>query len=52
MVIVEKWDQAEVLKDVRTVMFRMTGTRMSGWVFKQKETIDTTMKKTEIMPIT
>jgi hypothetical protein len=45
-------DQADVLKDVRTVMFRMTGTRMSGWVLRQKETMETTMKKTEMMPIT
>ena len=44
--------QAEVLKDVRTVMFRMTGTRMSGCVFKQNDTMETTMKKTEMMPTT
>ena len=44
--------QAEVLKDVRTVMFRMTGTRMSGWVLRQKDTIDTTMKNTEMIPTT
>jgi len=44
--------QADVLKDVRTVMLRITGTRISGWVFRQKETIDTTMKNTEMMPIT
>jgi len=30
----------------------MSGTRMSGCVFKQKETMETTMKKTEITPIT
>jgi hypothetical protein len=28
----------------------MLGTRMSGCVFKQNETIDTQMKKTEMMP--
>lgn len=44
--------QAEVLKDVRTVMFRMTGTRISGWVLRQNDTIDTTMKNTEMIPIT
>jgi hypothetical protein len=44
--------QAVVLYDVLTVMLRITGTLMSGCVFRQNDTIDTTMKNTEITPIT
>ena len=44
--------QAVLLYEVRTVMLRITGTRMSGWVLRQKETMETTMKNTEITPIT
>ena len=44
--------QAVVLKEVHTVIFFITGTLISGWVLRQKETIDTTMKNTEITPIT
>ena len=43
---------AHVLLVVCTVMFLMSGTRMSGCVFRQNDTIDTTMKNTEITPIT
>ena len=43
---------AVVLYDVCTVMLRITGTRMSGWVLRQNETIETTMKNTEMTPIT
>ena len=44
--------QAVELKEVRTVIFLITGTRISGWVLRQKETIDTTIKNTEMIPIT
>ena len=30
----------------------MRGTRMSGCVFRQKETIETTMKNTDTTPVT
>ena len=30
----------------------MSGTRMSGCVFRQKETIETTMKNTDTTPVT
>ena len=33
-----------------TVTFLMTGTRMSGWVFRQKVNMETQMKKTETIP--
>ena len=32
--------------------FLMSGTRMSGCVFRQKETIETTMKNTDTTPVT
>ena len=35
-----------------SVTLRMTGTLMSGWVFRQNDNIDTHIKKTEITPIT
>ena len=44
--------QTVVLKEVRTVIFLITGTLISGLVLRQKETIDTTIKNTEITPIT
>lgn len=44
--------QAVVLCEVRTVMLRITGTRISGWVLRQNDTMDTTIKNTEITPIT
>ncbi len=34
------------------ILFLMSGTRMSGWVLRQKERMDMQMKKTEITPIT
>ena len=38
--------------EVVTVIFFMRGTLMSGCVLMQKETIETTMKKTDITPTT
>ena len=38
--------------EVDTVMFFIRGTLISGWVLMQKETIETTMKKTDITPMT
>ena len=43
---------ANVLLAVWTVTLRMRGTRMSGCVFRQKETIETTMKNTDTTPVT
>jgi hypothetical protein len=37
---------------VFTDTFLITGTRISGCVFKQNDTIDTQIKNTEIMPTT
>ena len=34
-----------------TVMFWITGTLMSGWVFRQKVRMETQMKNTEEIPI-
>jgi hypothetical protein len=36
--------------EVFTVIFLMNGTRISGCVFKQNDTIDTQMKNTDITP--
>ena len=42
--------QAVTLLPVLMVMFLMTGTRMSGWVLRQKDRIEMQMKNTEMMP--
>jgi hypothetical protein len=43
--------QEELWLDVLTVRFLMYGTRMSGWVFRQNDIMDTQMKNTDIMPM-
>ena len=42
--------QAVMLRAVLTVRLWMTGTLMSGWVFRQKVNMETQMKKTETIP--
>ena len=43
--------QAVWLGEEATVTLWITGTRMLGWVFRQKDRIEMQMKKTEITPI-
>ena len=42
--------QAVILRAVLTVRLWITGTLMSGWVFRQKVNMETQMKKTETIP--
>ena len=42
--------QAVVLWEVLTVRLWMTGTLMSGWVFRQKVRMEMQIKKTETIP--
>ena len=42
--------QAVRLRAVLTVRLWMTGTLMSGWVFRQNVNIETQIKKTETIP--
>ena len=43
--------QAVRFPPVLMVMFLITGTRMSGWVLRQKDKMEMQMKKTEMTPI-
>jgi hypothetical protein len=43
--------QFDVWFVVLTVIFLITGTRISGCVLRQNDTIDTQMKNTDIIPI-
>ena len=43
--------QAVRFPPVLKVMFLMTGTRMSGWVFRQKDNMEMQMKKTDTTPM-
>ena len=43
--------QAVKFPPVLKVMFLITGTRMSGWVLRQKDKMEMQMKKTEMTPI-
>ena len=43
--------QAVRFPPVQMVMFLITGTLMSGWVFRQKDRMEIQMKKTEITPM-
>ena len=44
--------QAVTFPPVLMVMFLITGTRMSGWVFRQKDKMEMQMKKTDMTPMT
>ena len=43
--------QAVRFPPVQMVMFLITGTLMSGWVFRQKDKMEMQIKKTEITPM-